>query len=457
MKRIIIMAVTAALTLFMMPFIAAPSVHASVILSPSGSRFVDIWINSDVNTGEIHVYNAGDNGGIIPVTFLSEGGEEQAYIDASEAYIFIVNPGDITHKEIIQATYEDNFTVSYDVTWTDGLQDFSGIVSNISLSCEERSGQLADVVFAAPVYDWAGPLAPPWEYAIDDGFPQGELVFPDNFYSEMEEGGHTASLYIGGQYIETVDFTLTVCSGSAPTYVNVPYTPSVNDPCGVDNATWIVPDDDETFEWSVSPDGVLTVNIIVPNTLFESGASYYVYGVAPDSQMACAPLAVTPKAPTQSSNIVTIPSVPGVAYLVADSFVTGELILTENITVSAHPKPGYVFTNGAVTSWSFIYTKPATLIKSAVLKVIKKPTSHKAGQATFTIRSVTGQKVTGTAMLIIKKGKVTKKVKFTLKKTATTVKVPKLKKGIWKFQVQYLGNKDFAAKNTKIYKVRVAK
>ena len=65
---------------------------------------------------------------------------------------------------------------------------------------------------------------------------------------------------------------------------------------------------------------------------------------------------ITPQAPTQSGNTLTIPSQPGVIYSIDGTPVTGTYTLTENETVTATADDGYTFPGGATTSWPFTYT-----------------------------------------------------------------------------------------------------
>ncbi|CEI31450.1 Hypothetical protein PFR_JS8_1974 [Propionibacterium freudenreichii] len=71
---------------------------------------------------------------------------------------------------------------------------------------------------------------------------------------------------------------------------------------------------------------------------------------------------VTPKAPTQGANQVTIPTVPGVDYLINGRIVTGTLNLDngQTITVTAQAQKGYTLAAGATTSWAFTYNKGTT-------------------------------------------------------------------------------------------------
>lgn len=65
---------------------------------------------------------------------------------------------------------------------------------------------------------------------------------------------------------------------------------------------------------------------------------------------------ITPQAPTQSGNTLTIPNQPGVIYSIDGTPVTGTYTLTENETVTATADDGYTFPGGATTSWPFTYT-----------------------------------------------------------------------------------------------------
>lgn len=64
---------------------------------------------------------------------------------------------------------------------------------------------------------------------------------------------------------------------------------------------------------------------------------------------------VTPAAPTQSGNTVTIPDTTGVVYSVGGSAVTGSIDITADTTVTAAAAAGYVLAGGATTSWTFAY------------------------------------------------------------------------------------------------------
>jgi|GEM_PF-6133523 len=202
-------------------------------------------------------------------------------------------------------------------------------------------------------------------------------------------------------------------------------------------------------------------------------------------------LTTPPVVPTQSGNVVTIPSVPHIGYWDGTSgqlLSTGAHTMLSNMDVWAAPDDGYVFQSGDdgsevpdswQTGWSYLYTAPSgptpptgptppsgptspvhsvTVIKSAALKVRKAPTTKKAGKVTLTLVATNGAKVTGKAVLLIKKGKTIKRVHVAVHGNVTKIKVPKLKKkGVWKLRAKFQANSAFGAKNTKTYKVRVRK
>lgn len=71
---------------------------------------------------------------------------------------------------------------------------------------------------------------------------------------------------------------------------------------------------------------------------------------------------VTPKAPTQGADQVTIPTIPGVDYQVDGKTVTGTITLNDGqkITVTAKAQDGYTLTEGATATWDFTYNKGTT-------------------------------------------------------------------------------------------------
>ena len=65
--------------------------------------------------------------------------------------------------------------------------------------------------------------------------------------------------------------------------LEIPAEPGVKDPCGEGNAKWVVPDDSDTLDWTLT-DGVLTVEILAPDTVFEgTDDTTYSFGEAEES------------------------------------------------------------------------------------------------------------------------------------------------------------------------------
>lgn len=160
--------------------------------------------------------------------------------------------------------------------------------------------------------------------------------------------------------------TKTVTCQSAPSeqVIPVPKAPEVNDPCGANNATWIVPADTSSVNWTVS-DGRLMAST-KEGYVFSDGTKSHDYGVAKDSGTPCEPepTSVTPKAPTvkddscgTANDTYTIPSTEGVDYYVggnklkAGTYTTGAVL---SIEVTAKAQSGYVVEGDA--SWTLTFT-----------------------------------------------------------------------------------------------------
>lgn len=65
------------------------------------------------------------------------------------------------------------------------------------------------------------------------------------------------------------------------------------------------------------------------------------------------PTGVSPVAPTQDEDDVTIPTVTGVVYSIDDEVVTGVVTITEDTIVKASPSAGYFFELPFVDEWLF--------------------------------------------------------------------------------------------------------
>lgn len=90
-------------------------------------------------------------------------------------------------------------------------------------------------------------------------------------------------------------WTLTFTNSSCIVVIEVPATPTVNDPCGLDNATWQLPADTAQIDWALT-DGVLTATA-KQGYVFAGGKTTINYGEAEDSGELC---------------VIEIPVTPGV-------------------------------------------------------------------------------------------------------------------------------------------------
>lgn len=124
--------------------------------------------------------------------------------------------------------------------------------------------------------------------------------------------------------------------------------------CGPDNNTWVLPDDTNTLDWTISPDArSLKVEIKKPlvedGVTFDDGTTEINFGIAPDFNEPCDPTEIT--APTVPVNDPCGPdnaaygNVPSGNYSV-DRNPDGSITLTAN--------EGYVFPDNQET-----YTYPA--------------------------------------------------------------------------------------------------
>lgn len=68
---------------------------------------------------------------------------------------------------------------------------------------------------------------------------------------------------------------------------------------------------------------------------------------------------VTPEAPVFEANVITIPEVEGVDYVIGDQVVSGDVEITEDVTVVARALEGYALDETATAWWDFVYVAPA--------------------------------------------------------------------------------------------------
>jgi hypothetical protein len=90
-----------------------------------------------------------------------------------------------------------------------------------------------------------------------------------------------------------------------------------------------------------------------------------------------------------------------------------------------------------------------------VLKVVKKPTTKKAGAATVSVATPAGLVAAGgTGQLSLVKGKTVRKVSVSLRSGVATIKLPKLPKGAWKATFVYAGDTYYLGATSATVKVK---
>jgi len=91
-------------------------------------------------------------------------------------------------------------------------------------------------------------------------------------------------------------------------------------------------------------------------------------------------------------------------------------------------------------------------------KVVKAPTAKKKGSGAVTVTTPSGlAAASGTAQVVLTKGKATKTVTVTIVNGKATVKLPKLTPGKWVLTVSYQGDGNYVTSTSKGYKIKVKK
>lgn len=128
-----------------------------------------------------------------------------------------------------------------------------------------------------------------------------------------------------------------------PTVISVPAIPSVNDPCGVGNATWITPVDTTQIDWTLKQNGDLVADT-KPGYIFSDQTTTHNYGKAVDSGVLCVVVVETPPAPAP-----TDPCGFNNAYWTVPANTTAYTWSQENGHLIVTANAGYSFANGVTT------------------------------------------------------------------------------------------------------------
>jgi len=124
---------------------------------------------------------------------------------------------------------------------------------------------------------------------------------------------------------QTFDFNTLNC-------IQVPATPIPNDPCGPNNATWVLPANTNEVSWSLNANGELIATALGSN--FTNGQATINFGVAQDSNQSCSLTIV------KTGKILSDTNKDGVLGDVGDE-VSWEIIVT-NTSDTDYTSPFYV-------------------------------------------------------------------------------------------------------------------
>ncbi|HRC28055.1 MAG TPA: hypothetical protein PKV96_01590 [Candidatus Saccharimonas sp.] len=156
----------------------------------------------------------------------------------------------------------------------------------------------------------------------------------------------------GGTLITTTVYEVPLLS-----CITIPPTPEVNDPCGIDNASWVTPGDTTEITWEIVNDELIAT---AHGSLFTDGKATHNYGIARDGNVLCTPLSPTinPICGLAPNDTIEIPTItdPSTAH-----FHYGDISTifnddgTVTYTVSAIADEGYSFENeqGTEITWTF--------------------------------------------------------------------------------------------------------
>ncbi len=162
--------------------------------------------------------------------------------------------------------------------------------------------------------------------------------------------------------------TATDSGAPCPETIQIPAAPSQTDPCGLGNATWDVPADTATLDWSLV-NGVLSVSIIPAGVTFTDQTTSHSYGTATDSGEPCI-AGVEEIAPTVSFTDPTCERLNRAKWSgnltdLVDYAVSGTPGRGNSVTVTANIKPAvadeFAFPAGFDNTFDHSYPSKADL------------------------------------------------------------------------------------------------
>jgi LPXTG-motif cell wall-anchored protein len=218
----------------------------------------------------------------------------------------------------------------------------------------------------AQVPDVVTPLAPSW---VDPcGAANGHWVFTatadyDYTVTTNNDGSTTITAVAKGnvQFVAgaTTQWTERDSGAPCPRLLDLPAQPRVNDPCGADNATWVVPAKGGNLTWTLLRGGNLEVSTDAGYT-FPNGKSSHNFGQAPETNKDACPVVLASVA--VATPVLTPPTCTAAGVLTYSDHLGYTWRRTDdhgNVVLTAIAKPGFTLTGQ--TSWTYTAAQLAKL------------------------------------------------------------------------------------------------
>ena len=146
----------------------------------------------------------------------------------------------------------------------------------------------------------------------------------------------------------TKEFTLRDANVKCDTVVAVPAQPSVNDPCGLQNASWVKPADSQSTRWVLGENGTLTA-FAKDGYIFQGGVKSKDFGVAQDSGKKC--VLALPETPS----VTDVCGADNATWVIPERSSDYNWIISEGDLVVEAVNPDYAFDVNGTMVLSYNY------------------------------------------------------------------------------------------------------
>jgi len=334
-----------------MPFVSTPTVQAakgSVFVCKYSSTPIENEVARTVNNPARNDYNVGDTfvdaQGLSYVFAIDVGQPKPSTTDCPRVTMLPAKPTVTDPCGLNNATWNkpaDTATVHWTISAsghliasTIGNYIFSDGTKTHDYGVAKDSGTLCTsvVVPAKPtVTDPCGLNNATWNVPADTASVAWSVDANGNLIATAKTG------FIFADNTYTHNYGIAVDSGEK-CKIAVPATPSVNDPCGANNATWNVPADTAEVTWSINADGNLVASTTA-NYVFADGTTSHTFVKPADAGDCKVPVPATPTItdPCGLNNATwDVPTNSG--HITWSVNASNELVATTDT--------GYVFTDG---------------------------------------------------------------------------------------------------------------